>query len=79
QRLARKLLSLGELFGVRDADGHTCLMLTLSQSELAELVDSSRQTVNRLLSQWRDQRILRTDQQGRLVLLDLPTLRALSG
>ena len=78
QRLARKLLSLAELFGVRDAAGHTSLMLSLSQSELAELVDSSRQTVNRLLSQWRDQRLLRMD-QGRLVLLDLQGLRALAG
>jgi CRP-like cAMP-binding protein len=78
QRLALKLLSLAELFGARTPEGHVSLMLSLSQSDLAELVDSSRQTVNRLLNQWRDQRLLRTE-DGHLVLLDLPKLRALSG
>jgi CRP/FNR family transcriptional regulator len=78
QRLSRRLLSLAELFGVQAPEGHVRLMLSLSQSELAELVDSSRQTVNRLLNQWRDQQLLRME-DGHLVLLDLAALRALSG
>jgi CRP/FNR family transcriptional regulator, cyclic AMP receptor protein len=77
QRLARKLLSLGELFGARDAAGHISVLLSLSQSELAELVDSSRQTVNRLLREWRGRGVLRMD-GGRLVLMDLDALRALA-
>jgi CRP/FNR family cyclic AMP-dependent transcriptional regulator len=78
QRLARKLLSLSQLFGAREGDGSTSLLLQLSQSDLAELVDSSRQTINRLLSQWRDQGHLRIE-DGRLVIVDHEALRALAG
>jgi CRP-like cAMP-binding protein len=77
QRLALKLLSLCELFGERQSDGSTRMMLTLSQSELAELVDCSRQTVNRLLCEWRDRGILAVE-DGRLTLRDAVALRALA-
>jgi len=77
QRLALKLLSLCELFGERQSDGSTRMMLDLSQSELAELVDSSRQTVNRLLCEWRDRGILMIT-EGRLTLRDASALRALA-
>jgi CRP/FNR family transcriptional regulator len=77
QRLVLKLLSLCELFGVKESDGSTRLLVALSQSELAELVDSSRQTVNRLLSQWRDRGILRID-AGQLSVRDAVALRALA-
>jgi CRP/FNR family cyclic AMP-dependent transcriptional regulator len=78
QRLARKLLSLSELFGVQGREGHTNLTLVLSQGELADLVDSSRQTINRLLGQWRDRGIVRVE-EGRLVLLQMAALRGLAG
>lgn len=78
QRLARKLLSLGEVFGRTASDGSTSLTLTLSQGELADLVDSSRQTVNRLLCRWRDQGLLRTE-GGHLVLLDRAALGRCTG
>jgi CRP/FNR family transcriptional regulator, cyclic AMP receptor protein len=77
QRLALKLLSLHALFGVSQAAGQSQLLLSLSQSDLAELVDSSRQTVNRLLSTWRDQGIVR-HQDGKLVVLDLEALRTIA-
>lgn len=77
QRLARKLLALGELFGKRDVEGHLQLMLTLSQSELAELIDSSRQTVNRLLREWTARGFIRVE-KGRVVLLDPPALAEVS-
>jgi CRP-like cAMP-binding protein len=78
QRLARKLLSLAQLFGERESDGHTRLSLSLSQSELAELVDSSRQTVNRLLCQWRDQGLLQLA-DGRVLRIDTSALEPLAG
>lgn len=78
QRLARKLLSLGQLFGERESDGRTRLSLSLSQGELAELVDSSRQTVNRLLCQWRDQGLLQLS-EGRVLRIDAKALSALAG
>jgi CRP/FNR family cyclic AMP-dependent transcriptional regulator len=78
RRLHDTIAHLDELFGERERDGHTRLSLSLSQSELAELVDSSRQSVNRLLCQWRDQGVLElTD--GRVVRIDTKALEALAG
>jgi CRP-like cAMP-binding protein len=76
-RLARKLLLLAEDFGVREGKG-IALTLKLSQSELGDLVDSSRQTVNRELRRWHDEGVLGTE-NGRLVVLDLERLRAEAG
>ncbi len=73
-RLARKLLLLAEDFGVRDGK-RIVLALKLSQSELGDLVDSSRQTVNRELRRWREEGIVTTE-GGRLVVLDLQRLQA---
>jgi CRP-like cAMP-binding protein len=76
-RLARKLLLLAKDFGVREGKG-IALTLKLSQSELGDLVDSSRQTVNRELRRWHDEGVIRTE-NGRLVVLDLERLREKAG
>jgi CRP/FNR family transcriptional regulator len=60
-----------------EGDG-IALTLKLSQSELGDLVDSSRQTVNRELRRWHDEGVLSTE-YGRLVLLDVERLRAEAG
>jgi CRP/FNR family transcriptional regulator len=52
QRLASKLLQLAEHFGVPGPDGHVTLGIRLSQQDLGDMVDCSRQTVNRLLRKW---------------------------
>ncbi len=76
-RLARKLLLLAKDFGVRQGRG-IALTLKLSQSELGDLVDSSRQTVNRELRRWQDEGVL-SSENGRLVVLDVERLRAEAG
>jgi CRP-like cAMP-binding protein len=76
-RLARKLLLLAKDFGVRQGNG-IALTLKLSQSELGELIDSSRQTVNRELRRWHEEGVLGTE-NGHLVLLDPERLRAKAG
>jgi CRP-like cAMP-binding protein len=73
QRLARKLLLLLEAFGTPTSDG-VGLELKLSQSELGELIDTTRQTVNRQLKAFSDAGILRSD-AGHLVILDLDALK----
>ncbi len=73
-RLARKLLILAKDFGDRDGKRVT-LTVRLSQSELGDLVDSSRQSVNRELRRWHEEGILGTE-DGRLVVLDMDRLRA---
>jgi CRP-like cAMP-binding protein len=72
-RLARKLMLLAEHFGVAEADG-VALRLKLSQSDLGDLVDTTRQTVNRLLREWHEAGVLRTD-HGRLTVLNMKALR----
>jgi CRP-like cAMP-binding protein len=76
-RLARKLLLLVEDFGVSDGK-RIVLSLKLSQSELGDLVDSSRQTVNRELRRWHDEGIVTTE-EGSLVVLDLARLKTEAG
>lgn len=73
QRLARKLLLLLEGFGAPTSDG-VGLKLKLSQSELGELIDTTRQTVNRQLKAFADAGILRSD-GGHLVILDVDALK----
>jgi CRP-like cAMP-binding protein len=76
QRLARKILLLAEHFGVPEGRG-IALTLKLSQSELGDLVDSTRQTVNRLFRAWQDAGILDSC-GGRLVVIDMNALRAVA-
>lgn len=64
-RLARRLLALSRQHG--DAEGR--LKLRLSQKELATLVGASRESVNKLLSQWRELGLVELQRQ-RLVLVD---------
>jgi CRP-like cAMP-binding protein len=73
-RLARKLLLLAKDFGVREGK-RIVLTLKLSQRELGDLVDSSRQTVNRELRRWREEGVVGSE-DGRLVVLDIERLRA---
>lgn len=73
-RLAKKLLSLGEQYGQRDAEGALRLTLQLSQRDLGDLIDATRQTVNRLLRAWTADGVLRDDDDG-LVLLDEAALQ----
>ncbi len=73
-RLAKRLLALGVTFG-GDAAGveRGRVRLRLSQRELATLVGASRESVNKLLSQWRAQGLVELQRQ-RLLLVDLPGL-----
>lgn len=72
-RLAKKLLLLAERFGVTTDDG-IGITLKLSQQELGDLVDTTRQTVNRHLRAWTEAGVIRTD-AGQLVIIDPEGLR----
>jgi CRP/FNR family transcriptional regulator, cyclic AMP receptor protein len=73
RRLARTLLLLLEHFGAPAGDG-VGLELELSQRDLGDLIDSTRQTVNRQLRVFASAGILRND-GGHLVVLDVDALR----
>jgi CRP/FNR family transcriptional regulator len=68
QRLARKLVFLAERWGAPTSAG-LGIGLKLSQQELAELADTSRQTANKCFTKWRKAGILATA-SGKLVIRD---------
>ncbi len=65
-RVAAKLLELGERFG--DKERGAGLDLRLTQGELATWVAASRESVNKVLSQFRDQGLIAVDGQEITIL-----------
>lgn len=75
-RLATALLDLAERFG-RRCDGGILLGVPLSQGDLASLVGSSRETVNRSLATFRARRWILTSGPGHsITIVDIAGLRA---
>ena len=69
-RVAVRLLELGDRFGIQSARGGGLeLDLGLTQAELASWVASSRETVNKVLSTFRDQGLIELIGQ-RITILD---------
>jgi CRP-like cAMP-binding protein len=75
-RLAHALLELAERHGVADTDG-VLISLRLSQGDLGRLVGLSRETVNAILQEWREQSLLEMDRRS-LRLRDPERLKAIS-
>jgi len=76
-RLAKQLLLLAESHAFRLAPTRVRLAIQLSQRELGELVGASRESVNKHLNRWKTRRLL-TEDNGFLVITDLPQLRAIA-
>ncbi len=73
-RVAKALLDLANRFGVADPDGGIVVAHDLTQEELAQFVGASRETVNKVLSEFAGRGWIRV--QGRaVVLLDVKKLR----
>jgi CRP-like cAMP-binding protein len=75
-RLAHALLELAELHGIPDTDG-VLVPLRLSQGDLGRLVGLSRETVNAILQEWREQDLLLMDRRT-LRLRDPARLRRIA-
>jgi CRP/FNR family cyclic AMP-dependent transcriptional regulator len=71
ERLARRLLSLGQTHGHETANG---VELSISQEEVARFLGLSRQAVNQYLQQWKVQGWLALG-RGRIVIFDKDALR----
>lgn len=67
-RLAKKLLHLAERYGEEGPAG-TRIDLRLSQSELADLVGTTRESVNKQIRAWSEQGIVRMD-RGEVTIVD---------
>lgn len=75
-RVAHALLELAERHGVPDTDG-VLITLRLSQGDLGRLVGLSRETVNAILQEWREQNLLEMDRRS-VRLRDPDRLRQIS-
>ncbi len=76
-RLAKKLLELAERYG-KEADGRVVIDLAVTQDELARMVGSSRESVNKALSSFMSRGSL-GQQDRRYVILDAAYLRRRAG
>ena len=71
-RLAKRLLILGELFGLTTPSGRR-LTIALPQRELAGHMNVTRETINRLLHDWLGRNLIAID-RGVIVLKDMDRL-----
>lgn len=72
-RLAQRLVDVADSFGVPNDEG-IALSTRLSQSELASMVGTARQTVNRMLQNFQDKGWVAI-RGGEITLTNLPELR----
>ncbi|EIT86453.1 Crp/Fnr family transcriptional regulator [Fictibacillus macauensis ZFHKF-1] len=72
--LCSTLIRLSNSYGKMSKDGIT-LTLQLTNAELAELVGTSRETVNRMLAVLKKDQIIHHDLQGNFVITDLHYLK----
>jgi CRP/FNR family cyclic AMP-dependent transcriptional regulator len=75
-RIAHALLELADRHGILDTDG-VLITLRLSQGDLGRLVGLSRETVNAILQEWREQNLLEMDRRT-VRLRDPDRLRQIS-
>ncbi len=75
-RLAKCLLGLAERYGKQQPDGLVC-QLKISQGELGELVDATRELVNKQLRTWKADGVV-THEADRIVFHDLDALRRIA-
>jgi len=73
-RLARSVLVLATRFGERQQKGTVLVQLKLSQQELGDLVDATRESVNKHISDWTRLGLLKVE-DGLLTVLDIQALR----
>lgn len=74
-RVAQRLAAEIDRYGLKPEKGER-VSAKLSQSELALMIGAARQTVNKVLRQFKMQGLIAVD-RGELIVLDLPALRAI--
>ncbi len=74
-RLARAVVKLAEKYGEKRIDHSVRIPFKLSQQELGDLVGATRESANKQVRGWEQERIV-SQQSGHLVIHDLEALRA---
>ncbi len=77
-RMATLLLKLYDRFGDDFDDSTSCIPVSLSRRELAELVSTSFETAIRVMTRWERENVLETTEQG-FTIRNLEALRAAAG
>jgi CRP-like cAMP-binding protein len=72
-RLAARLARLADERGVRQADGSIRLDAPPRQGDLASMIGATRQSVNKLLGEFAEEKLVQLDQDG-IVIPSLPLL-----
>lgn len=75
-RLAKKIIALGDSYGEIFSDGTTRIQISLSHTQLGNMVDSSRESVCRQMRVWEDDDIT-SMQQGYIIIHDPDLLASL--
>ena len=76
-KLARTILTLAKLYG-RDRSDGTRLSFKASQSDFADLLGVSRQSINLALQQFKTDNVIALNYSS-ITIIDLPSLRACAG
>jgi CRP-like cAMP-binding protein len=76
QRLAKKLVALGDQYGERDGDT-VRIEMKLSQQELGTMVGTSRESINKQMRQWEAAGYVKTE-RGVITLLKPDALEAIA-
>lgn len=77
-RLAKRVAELAEAYGTKLPDGSSRLPFKLSQQEIGDLVNATRESANKQIKLWEDEGIVAQD-AGHLIVRDLQRLRAHAG
>ena len=77
-RLAKRVAELAEAYGEKLPDGSARLPFKLSQQEIGDLVNATRESANKQIKQWEDEGLVAQD-SGHLVVRDMQRLKAQGG
>jgi CRP-like cAMP-binding protein len=75
--LASTLIRLSNTYGTKKADGSIHIQFKLTNSELGDMIGATRESVNRMLSEWKDAGTLDVV-GGKIVIYKLEDLRGIS-
>ncbi|HCR70607.1 MAG TPA: hypothetical protein DIW23_04110 [Anaerolineae bacterium] len=68
-RVARQLLAFAERYG-EESNNHVKIRIALTQSDIADLVGASRKRVNQTMVFFKEQNLIDTDSDNRIVIQD---------
>ncbi len=73
-RVARQLIAFADKYGQAAEDGTTFIPLRLTQSDLANLVGATRETINKIIVSYKDRHYLSVDQTHHITIHDLQAI-----